>query len=103
MAEEELSVFKKGEKYQFSKDLADAYKNSLKTSTEQKIFDRIPDYYFWDIKKPNLPFKPFTRKNKHNPFRGREHRDFFEMRATEQYFDSQELMDNLNPSVSTYR
>jgi hypothetical protein len=34
----ELSVFAKGEKYNYTKDLTDAYKNSLATTTEEKIF-----------------------------------------------------------------
>ena len=50
--DKELAVFQKGEKYDFVKDLKDAYKDSLKTTSEQRIFDTIPDHVFWDIKKP---------------------------------------------------
>lgn len=38
----ELGVFKNGEKYDFVKDLKEAYKDSLKTTSEQKIFNSIP-------------------------------------------------------------
>ena len=50
--DKELGVFVQGEKYSYTKDLKDAYRNSLKTSTEQKIFATIPDHVFWDIKTP---------------------------------------------------
>lgn len=50
--DKELGVFQKGEKYDFVKDLKDAYKDSLKTPLEARIFQTIPDHAFWDIKKP---------------------------------------------------
>lgn len=53
LLEKELAVFKTGERYNFSKDMKDAYKSHLKLSMEEKIFKTIPDHYFWDIKKPN--------------------------------------------------
>lgn len=81
----ELGVFVNGEKYSFVKDLKEAYKDSLKTTSEQKMFNQIPDHYFWDIKKPLKP-NPGVRLNRYNPFRGREYRDFFEMRDAEEYF-----------------
>ena len=40
--DKELGVFKDGQKYDFVKDLKEAYKDSLKTTTEQKIFNNIP-------------------------------------------------------------
>jgi len=82
----ELGVFKDGEKYDFVKDLKDAYKNSLKTTTEDKILATIPDHVFWDIKKP-LQKKAIIPKNRYNPFRGREYDNFFEMRDSEEYLD----------------
>lgn len=50
--EDEFNVFQKGEKYNYVKDLKSAYKNSLKLTSEQKIFATIPDHVFWDIKIP---------------------------------------------------
>jgi len=50
--DKEINVFKKGDEYHYVTDLKDAYKDSLKLSTEAKIFQTIPDYYFWDIKVP---------------------------------------------------
>lgn len=47
-----LSTFKNGEKYDFVRDLKDSYGDSLKMTTEEQIFKTIPDYIFWDIKKP---------------------------------------------------
>jgi len=48
----EISVFKEGEKYDFVKDLKNAYQDSLRLTTEQKIVRNLPDHVFWDIKKP---------------------------------------------------
>ena len=50
--DKELAVFKDGEKYNYTKDLKEAYKNTLKSSLEERIFSTIPDHVFWDIKKP---------------------------------------------------
>lgn len=47
-----LNTFKEGEKYDYVKDIKMAYGDSLKSTTEEKIFNTIPDYVFWDIKKP---------------------------------------------------
>jgi len=48
----EFGVFKEGEKYDYVKDLKNAYKDSLKTTAEQRILATIPDHVFWDIKTP---------------------------------------------------
>jgi len=98
----ELGVFGQGERYSFNKDLKSAYHRSLRSSTESKIFESIPDHYFWDIKTPQQA-NPVIRKNRYNPFRGREYENFFEMRASEQYMDQNSKKENLNPSVSMYR
>lgn len=47
----ELGIFPDS-KYDFVGDLKDAYKSSLATSTEAKIFNNIPSHVFWDIKTP---------------------------------------------------
>lgn len=47
----ELGVIPEGG-YNYVKDIKDAYKTSLSTSTEEKIFSNIPEHAFWDIKKP---------------------------------------------------
>ena len=99
--EEEFNVFQKGEKYDYVKDLKGAFKNSMKLTSEQKIFATIPDFVFWDIKKPMN--KKFTIKgNRYNPFRGDEHTSFFDMRDQESYMDMQELKLNRNNSVSLH-
>lgn len=92
-------MFKDGEKYDYVKDVKDAYFRSLKTTTEDKIFDKIPDYIFWDIKVPVNPRVPF-RKNRYNSFRGLEFRDFFEMRGWENYHHRQSYKENIDDSVS---
>ena len=89
--DQELAIFQKGEKYDYVKDLKDAYKDSLKATSEQRIFDTIPDHVFWDIKKPqnHRPDANIQKKNRYNPFRGLEYANFFEMRDQEQWQQGQ--------------
>jgi hypothetical protein len=84
--DKELGVFKNGEKYDYVKDLKEAYKDSLKTTSEEKIFSSIPQHFFWDIKRP-LQKNPGVRLNRYNPFRGREYNSFFDMRDAEEYME----------------
>lgn len=49
--DKELGAFLKN-KYDYIRDMKDAYKNSLNTNAEQRIFKTIPDHVFWDIKTP---------------------------------------------------
>lgn len=100
--QKELAVFLKDEKYDYVKDLKSAYFRSLKTDTEMKILDTIPDFVFWDIKTPQI-HKPFVRQNRYNGFRGREYRDFFEMRGTEEYMERFQKKYNLNTACTTHR
>lgn len=97
----ELGVFDKG-KYNFAHDLKSAYHRSLKTNTETKILEKIPDHFFWDIKAPQLA-KPIMRKNRYNPFRGREFDNFFEIRASEEYMNRNNKKENIDNSTSLYR
>lgn len=76
--DKELGTFI-NQKYDYVKDLKDAYKSSLRTTAEQKIFATIPDHVFWDIKTPKEAGN-IVRTNRYNPFRGREFANFFEMR-----------------------
>lgn len=52
--DQELSVFKDGEKYDYVKDLKDAFKEGLSKPAAEKIFDTIPEHVFWDIKVPQV-------------------------------------------------
>ncbi len=53
--DEEFSVFKNGQEYDYVTDLRDGFKNSLKKPLARRIFETIPDHVFWDIKKPQHP------------------------------------------------
>lgn len=97
----QLGIFPEG-KYDFVGDLKDAYKSSLSTSTEAKIFNNIPSHAFWDIKTPQQT-KNIIRMNRYNPFRGREFDNFFEMRDSEEYIHRQHVKNNINDSISTHR
>ncbi len=98
----ELGVFSKDEEYDYSKDMREAFSNSLKQTTEQRIFNTLPQHVFWDIKTPQM-HQPYIRQNRYNPFRGREFENFFEMRASETYMDTQHHKSNINDHVSIYR
>ena len=98
----ELAIFDEGEEYSYSKDMKHAYQYSMKTNTETKIFDTLPEHIFWDIKTPQRP-NPHIRLNRYNPFRGREFENFFELRKSEEYLDGQKNKRNLNDSVTHYR
>lgn len=52
--DKELGTFLNN-KYDYVRDLKDAYKNSLGQTSEQRIFATIPDHVFWDIKTPRRP------------------------------------------------
>jgi len=97
---DQLATFKGEEKYNFVRDLRDSYRDSLSTNVEAKIFNTIPDYVFWDIKKPLSPERT-VRSNRYNPLRGAD-RDFFEMRNMEEYHVRQKNRDNLNDSTTLY-
>jgi len=96
----ELNVFKE-EKYDYVRDLKDAYSKSLKTTREERIFATLPDHVFWDIKTPQQK-KPVLRQNRYNPARGREFDNFFDMRNSEEYQIKQNNRENLNDAVSIH-
>lgn len=43
------------------------------------------------------------RKNKYNPFRGREYDNFFDMRLNDEFFKRIINKDNVNDAISIYR
>lgn len=66
--DKEFAVFKKGEKYDFVKDMHDAFSASLEKPAAEKILDTIPDHAFWDIKTPQRQ-DPQRFMNPYNSFR----------------------------------
>lgn len=100
--DKEFSVFKLGEKYDYVKDVKDAFQDSLSKSAAQRIFETIPDHVFWDIKKPLNPDKEVAM-NPYNPFRMYPNTSFFEMRDYEEYMNRRTRKENLRDAVSTYR
>lgn len=86
--DQELAIFKEGEKYDFVKDLKHAHKESIETSTANKIFKTIPDHVFWDIKKPFRDALENTTTNPWNPARKREFDSFFDQRSYEEWLEA---------------
>lgn len=66
--DDQFSVFKEGDEYNFIKDIRDAFKNDLQKPLIQKIFDTIPEHVFWDIKIPRHKEEKL-HKNPYNPSR----------------------------------
>lgn len=100
--DKEFSVFKKGEKYSFVKDLKNAYKDYEKKSQAEKILETIPDYVFWDIKTPRDKDEN-KWMNHHNPFRKYPWSSFFDMRDYDQYMRQRERKENLRDGISLHR
>ena len=92
----ELGIFKKGEKYDFVTDLRRQFDDSLAKSRTDKIFETIPAHAFWDVKKPlDLKNMPEIKSNEINPTREHYARDFFDLRATEEWQRNRETKRDL--------
>ena len=52
--DKEFSVFKNGEKYDFVRDMKDAFASGLEKPAAERILDTIPEHAFWDIKTPQV-------------------------------------------------
>lgn len=72
----EFNVFQEGEKYDYVKDMRHAYSEGLSKSLSDKIFETIPDYVFWDIKKP-INMETNHHIHRYNPARPLTETSFF--------------------------
>jgi len=72
----EFNVFQEGEKYDYVKDMRHAYSEGLSKSLSEKIFETIPDYVFWDIKKP-INMEQNYHIHRYNPARPLTETSFF--------------------------
>lgn len=100
--DKEFSIFKNGEKYDFVKDIKDAFSQSLEKPSSEKILDTIPDHAFWDIKTPQKA-DPQRFMNPYNSFRKYHTSSFFDAREYEEYMDRRTKKNNLRDSISTHR
>jgi hypothetical protein len=98
----ELSVFKKDEKYDYVKDMNDAFADGLKTSLAAKILNTIPAHVFWDIKTPINMEQP-SLMNQYNPARKVFNDNFFDIRTDEAWLKERKVNMLLKPSVSKFR
>lgn len=48
---DKMDIFK-NEKYSVVKDLQSAFNSSLEKPMRKRLFEKLPDYVFWDIKVP---------------------------------------------------
>lgn len=101
---DELGVFKHDEAYDYATDLRRNFDASLAESKQQKIFKTIPDHVFWDIKKPlKRHLDRVVKTNDINPTREHYARDFFDLRANEEWKRNRENKRDLNQSISMFR
>ena len=99
---QEFNTFKEGESYDYVTDLRRTYDASLAESTASKIFRRIPDHVFWDIKKPQVNTGEKMNLNPYNTARKYPFETFFEMRQHEEWLKSKEEQRNLNNNISKH-
>ena len=95
----EFNTFGEGEKYDYVTDLRRTFDEQVSTSLEDKIFRKIPDHVFWDIKKPRRAAKDLYI-NPYNPARKYPFQSFFDMRRHEDWLKTKEEQRNLNNNVS---
>lgn len=100
--DKEFSVFKNGEKYNFVKDMKDAFREGLSKTTAQKIFETIPDHVFWDIKKPLIPDQQ-KFMSPYNPFRKYPYSSFFDLKDYDEFTHRRSRKENLRDAISLYR
>jgi len=100
--DKEFSVFRTGDKYDFVRDLKDAFASGLERPANEKILDTIPDHAFWDIKVPTTN-DPQRFMNPYNSFRKYPTTSFFDARELEEYNDRRTRKANLRDGCSTYR
>lgn len=89
MLDKELSVFKDGQKYDYVKDLQEAYQDHLRVPLATKILRTIPDHVFWDIKVPKNAQEDHYY-NEYNPARAVHGANFFDIRNNYAYFKERE-------------
>ena len=101
---EELGVFKYDEQYDFATDFRRNFDASLSESKIEKIFKTVPDHVFWDIKKPlKKHLETEIKKNPINPTREHYARDFFDLRANEEWRHNRDTKRDLYQSLSMFR
>ncbi len=100
--DKELSIFKAGEKYDYVKDLRQAYADGLSKSTADKILETIPAHVFFDIKKPKTKDHTYYM-NPYNPARKYPGEDFFDIRTNEAWMQDRSSNRKLHANISKYK
>jgi len=99
--EAEFASFLKGEKYDYVTDMRKAFAYDLAKPMSYKIFKTLPDYVFWDIKKPRQE-ELETYDNPYNSGRAHPHVNFFETRKLEDWHNIRKDKRFLDAGVSRY-
>ena len=95
----EFNTFQKGEKYNYVTDLRRTFNDGLATSSYDKIFAKLPDHVFWDIKKPQMREEEYYM-NRWNAARQYPFSSFFDMRRHEDWMQKREEKRNLTENIS---
>jgi len=99
----ELNRFAKDEEYDYITDMRRTYAQGLATPEAMAMFRTIPDYVFWDIKKPLKNNDLDVPRNPYNPARAAPTVNFFDARTHEQWLEDRRNNMKMKESVSKYR
>lgn len=96
----EFDTFKSGEKYDYVTDLRRTFDTEVATPMSQKIFKKLPNHLFWDIKKPLAEGNKEMFLNPYNTARKYPYESFFDMRRHEDWLTSKEEQRNTHANIS---
>lgn len=98
----EFDTFKEGEKYDYVTDLRRTFDTEVATPLASKIFKRLPNHVFWDIKKPLSSGNEEMFLNPYNTARKYPFESFFDMRRHEDWLQSKEEQKNIHSNISMH-
>lgn len=83
-------------------DLRRTFDTEVATPMATKIFKKLPNHVFWDIKTPHTIGKEEMYLNKYNTARKYPFENFFDMRRHEDWLQSKEEQRNINCNISMH-
>lgn len=82
--------------------MRNAYSTHLQKTTAEKIISTIPDFVFWDIKKPLTPEEDH-HAHPYHPGRSVSNTDFFSMRKNEDWLHRKAQKQNVRNEISIHK
>lgn len=94
----QLNVFKEEEEYNLVKDLQDGFNKSLSKPLYDRLFEKLPEHVFWDIKTPLHKTMPKVL-GKYNQMKPYQHNSFLDFKYDDEYF----YRRSKNPNTDQHR